>query len=155
MHCFVRQVQKERFVGILLLLKKFDRLLRQKRRDVTVLRHSLAIVIDRVLWARRIVLPLPLETEPVIEARARIIAGVSHMPFADETRFVPRLLQILRKEERAFWNGPLIVDHAMAKGVQAGQDRSATGRTKRGGHERILQVRTLLCHRIHVRRLGQ
>ena len=45
----VREVQEERFVPGGLLLKKLDRLSRQQRGDVAILRHALAVFVDRVL----------------------------------------------------------------------------------------------------------
>ena len=64
-------------------------------------------------------------------------------------------MQILRKEERAFWNHSLVVDDAVTKRVESCEDGGAAWRTERGGDESVLQVDAIPRHRIHVRRLRE
>ena len=125
MNCFVRKVQKERLFLVLLFFKKFNRFPGQQRRDVTVLRNTLSIVVDGVAWPWWIVVPLPFEAVPVVKSWSRIIFGSAHMPLADESGFVAGFLKVLREEDRSFGNEALVVDHAMPEGVQACQNGCA------------------------------
>jgi hypothetical protein len=46
-----------------------------------------------------------------------VIAGISHVPFANESCFVPGPPQILRIENGAARNGGVVVNDAMLEGV--------------------------------------
>ena len=84
MHCLVRKVEKEWFIGFSLLLKKINCIVRQQCRDVPILRHSLSIDVDcvvRVWWK---IVPLAFKAHPVIKPRAWIIMMTTHMPLADK-----------------------------------------------------------------------
>ena len=153
MHRFVGKVKTEGFFSVRLVLEKLNGTSSQQRGDVTVLRHSLAVVIDCVFVVRGIILPLSLEAKPVVKTWAGLIVCPPHVPLADKPGGVSRLLEILWKKERPLWNQTLIVDHPVAKSVQPGKDRRPTRRTERSRHKCVLKMRSVGGHRIHVRRL--
>ena len=117
MHRFMGEIEEERFLPVSLTLEKINGASRQKRGDVTVLWHSLTIIIDRVLFVWRIILSLTFEAKPVVEARAGIIIARAHMPLADEPRGISYLLQILRKKEGSLGNRTLVINHPVAKRI--------------------------------------
>ena len=73
---------------------------------------------------------LALETHPVIKARPRLIIGRAHVPLADEAGGVTGLLEILWKEQGSLGHQPLVVNHAVAKSIETGENGGATGRTE-------------------------
>ena len=89
---FVRQVQKERFFAVFLLVQKVDSIPSQQSRDVAVLRNSLSVFVDRVVRSRRRVMALSAETDPVIKTRPRVIRMAAHMPLTNEARLVTGVL---------------------------------------------------------------
>ena len=118
MHCFVGEIETERFVAVGLLLKKLNGLSRYQSRNVTVLRNPFAVIVDRILVIRRIVLTLTFEAEPVVKAWTRVIIGVPHVPFTDESRRIASVLQVLREKQGAVGDRTLVVDDAVAKPVK-------------------------------------
>jgi len=77
MHCFMGEIEEERLFPVGLTLEKLDGAARQKRGDVTVLRHPLAVIVDRVFIVRWIIPSLTFEANPVVEAGAGIVAAIN------------------------------------------------------------------------------
>ncbi len=69
---------------------------------------------------------LAAKAEPVIKARARIVIGVAHVPFANEACPVASLLQVFGEKDGAVGDGALVVNDAVTECVQAGKDGRAT-----------------------------
>ena len=67
----------------------------------------------------------------MVEAGLRGVARVAHVPLADEGGAVAGLLQELGKERGPRRDGRVVVDDAVAVGVDAGQDGRAAGRAQR------------------------
>ena len=94
---------------------------------------------------------LSSEADPMVEAWLRLVTAVAHVPFADEGGFIAGLVQILRKKGRADGNRRIVIDDPVLKRVLPGQHRSAAGRAKRCGDERVPAMRSFPRQSIHVR----
>ena len=116
--------------------------------NVAFLRDVLAIDVQAVLVGQ--VTSLPSEADPFIEAGLRFVAAVSHVPLADESRFITGLLQIVRKERGAGRDGGVVIDDFMLESVLAGEHGGAAGRAERSGDEGVFAMGSFAGQPIHV-----
>lgn len=99
-----------------------------------------------------VVQTLAAERHPLIKAGTRVVAVASHVPFSDQSRFIALLLEKLRERWQIGTQGGNVVEHPMRMNVLAGENGSATGRTKGRSDESVLKKNTALRQPVHVRR---
>ena len=149
MNCLVRQIQKKWFVAIC-FLKKINCFPRQQRCDVSILRHPLPVIINRIAIIGRVILALTFEAKPIVKSRSGIITRMAHMPLPNKPCLVSCFLEILWKEQRAVGHWSLVVDHSMTKCIEACQNRGSAGRAQRRRHVCIFEMGPFFHHRIHM-----
>lgn len=132
---FIGEVEEEGFF-VLLLSEPLDGL---GGEDIGVIAsEGLVFAVDVEFGIE--VGTLAFEADPVVEAGARAIVVVAHVPFADEGCLVSVFLEVLREEDCAGRDGALVIDHAVMVHVLAGEDGGAAGRAEGGGDEGIGEV---------------
>ena len=135
----IAEVEEEGLIGGP-LLEPLDGLGGQDIRVVAL--EGLALAIDVEL--RIEVGALSLEADPVVEAGARFVVVVAHVPLAHVGGAVTGLLEVLREEDGSLRDGALVVDHAVVVHVLAGQDGGTAGGTERGADEGVGEVSPFL-----------
>ena len=101
---FVTHIKKKWLVGTA-MLKPLNRIVGQLVGDVAFLRHTFSIDVETVVGGLRNlsrravsirpVRSLPPERHPVIKSALGVINIATHVPLADESRFVTGLLKVL------------------------------------------------------------
>ena len=86
----------------------------------------------------------------MIEAGLRVIMMSAHMPFAEKRSLVTRLLQITGKINCTLLGWYVVIDHAMAMHILAGQNRRATRRTQCGSDKAIFEVNAFFRKLVHI-----
>ena len=135
----VAEVEEEGVVGGA-FLEPLDGLVGQDVRVVAL--EGLAPAIDVEL--RIEVGALSLEADPVVEAGARFVVVVAHVPLAHVGGAVTGLLEVLREEDGSLGDGALVVDHAVVVHVLAGQDGGPAGGTEGRADEGVGKVSPFL-----------
>ncbi len=146
----VAQIQEERLALVAFLFQPVHGVVGQLIGNIALLRDLLAIHVPHRRFAalhgcigiaaRRIIAPLPPETDPFVKARTRRVDVVAHMPLADEGGLVTRLLQIGREKGQPGFRRIRIVDNAMVARGFARQDGRAAGAAQRRRDHRIGKI---------------
>ena len=113
-----------------------------------------AVDVERVVGRGRQVFALAAKTHPAVEAGLGLVALAAHVPLAKKSRGEAGALEILREVNGAGGNGAVVVDDAVAKGVEAGENGGAAGRAEGGGDEGVFDVDAVAREGVEVGRLG-
>ena len=139
MHRLVADIQEERLVCIA-LIEPVDRKIGQLVGNVALLRDTLSIDVESIVGRLRNLASRPMtigpigslafEGDPMVETSLWVINISAHVPLANESRFITRLLQLLGKENEIRVDGVVIIDDAVIVSVLASKNRCSTRRTE-------------------------
>ena len=113
-HRLVRQIQQER--PVVVAPDELDGVVGQQVRRIAGRLAARPVDVQRRVRVR----PLPAERYPVVEVRARIVAGAAHVPLADERGLVAGRLQTLWKGRNVSRHRGAVVEHLVGVRVLAG-----------------------------------
>ena len=149
-HSFVREIKQKRL--FVFGLHKVQGVFVEQIGHVAVHFGSLAIhVEDRVL-----VCALAFEADPSVKTGPRRIV-VAHVPLADASRLVARVVKQARKSDQLVAERGMIgvVNHAVSVRILARQKAPATRRAQRNGHKKVPEQRPFLRNAVNVRRFDK
>ena len=147
MYALMRQIDKERFSLLTLLIDKLQGMIRQQIRHV-----STVLVLDPLsirINPGIIIFTLSLKSFPMVKAglgRSRIIA---HVPLTEKGRPITRRLKILREEGQTLGKRRRIIHYRMLMRIHTRQDRGPAWRRQGSCHESVLDMSALTSHTIH------
>ena len=147
----VRYVKHEGLFRPLASSQEVQRVVGDQVRRVPLARHPFAVDVEGLV----VVETLTRKRHPAVEPGPGRVGGSAHVPLADERGPVAGALEFLREGRRLWVEAGAIVQHAVPVGILPGENRRATRRAERGGHEGVLEQHAAFDQPIEVRCLEE